>query len=104
MKGYTPADAERFLNENPALAMAVAKLINRRIAARGMTMRQRDLLHYISQYSSENGFCPSYTEMMEALGIASKGGIHRLVVALEKRGFISREAGCARSISIRSAL
>ena len=55
-----------------------------------LTPRQAELLAYIDAEIGRNGVCPAYTDMMERLGIASKSTVHRLITALEARGFIRR--------------
>ena len=53
-----------------------------------LTKKQNELLIYINQNLRETGVAPSYEEMREALDLRSKSGIHRLINALEERGFI----------------
>ncbi|HBU61508.1 MAG TPA: repressor LexA, partial [Oceanicaulis sp.] len=53
-----------------------------------LTKKQHELLLYINKRLSEDGVSPSFDEMKEALNLASKSGVHRLVSALEERGFI----------------
>jgi repressor LexA len=65
-----------------------------------LTRKQRELLQYIRGYFDENGVPPSFDEMKDALGLRSKSGIHRLISALEERGFIRRLAHRARAIEI----
>lgn len=66
-----------------------------------MTRTQQQLLWYIGQFRSENdGVCPSYDEMKQFMGFASKSGIHRLVTALEERGHIRRLPHRARAIEV----
>lgn len=68
-----------------------------------MTPRQRDLLGYIHSYIVENeGVAPSFDQMKAYLNLASKSGIHRLVTALEGRGYISKDANKARAILVTS--
>lgn len=67
-----------------------------------LTKKQRDLLIYINDYIAANdGASPSFEEMKEALSLKSKSGIHRLIEALEERGFISRMANKARALEVR---
>lgn len=67
----------------------------------GMTPRQKDLLEFIRSYSSESGgIAPSYDEMKNAIGVASKSGINRLVCGLEERGLIRRLKQRERSIVV----
>lgn len=65
-----------------------------------LTQRQNELLTFIHAKIAESGVCPSYQEMQEHTGRASKSGIHRLVTALEERGFIRRLPDRARSIQV----
>ena len=63
-----------------------------------LTKKQNELLIYIHQNLRETGVAPSYEEMKEALDLRSKSGIHRLINALEERGFIRRLAHRALSL------
>ena len=65
-----------------------------------LTQKQLDLLELIQKRLSKNGVPPSFDEMKEALDLRSKSGIHRLITALEERGFIKRLANRARAIEI----
>ena len=65
-----------------------------------LTQKQLDLLEFIQKRLSKNGVPPSFDEMKEALDLRSKSGIHRLITALEERGFIKRLANRARAIGI----
>ena len=65
-----------------------------------LTAKQHELLMFIHQRLRETGIPPSFDEMREALGLKSKSGIHRLVRALEERGFIRRLPHRARAIEI----
>ena len=65
-----------------------------------LTQKQLDLLEFIQKRLSKNGVPPSFDEMKEALDLRSKSGIHRLIKALEERGFIKRLANRARAIEI----
>ena len=65
-----------------------------------LTKRQSELLIYLDRHLQENGVCPSYDEMREAIGLHSKSGIHRLITALEERDFIRRLPNRARAIEI----
>lgn len=65
-----------------------------------LTARQRDLMLFLQSYEDEHQACPSFDEMKAALGILSKSGVHRLITALEERGFIRRLHHRARSIEI----
>jgi repressor LexA len=65
-----------------------------------LTRKQRDLLEFIHARVQRDGVPPSFDEMKEALDLRSKSGIHRLITALEERGFIRRLAHRARAIEI----
>jgi repressor LexA len=65
-----------------------------------LTGKQRELLDFLTRYIAENHHSPSFDEMREAVGLASKSGIHRLVTALEERGYIHRLANRARAIEV----
>ena len=65
-----------------------------------LTKKQKQLLNYISIFQSRNGVTPSYEEMKDALALKSKSGIHRLILALEERGFVKRLAHKARALEI----
>ncbi len=65
-----------------------------------LTRKQLDLLQFINARLQKEGVPPSFDEMKEALDLRSKSGIHRLITALEERGFIRRLAHRARAIEI----
>ena len=65
-----------------------------------LTRKQHELLIFIHQRLQESGIPPSFDEMKEALDLASKSGIHRLITALEERGFIRRLPNRARALEI----
>lgn len=65
-----------------------------------LTTKQKELLLFIHERIKEDGVSPSFDEMKEALNLASKSGIHRLIVALEERGFIRRLANRARALEV----
>ena len=65
-----------------------------------LTRKQHQLLLFIHQRLGEHGVSPSFDEMKDALGLRSKSGIHRLITALEERGFIRRLAHRARAVEI----
>ena len=65
-----------------------------------LTKKQKQLLNYIGTLQSRNGVTPSYEEMKDALALKSKSGIHRLILALEERGFVKRLAHKARALEI----
>src|ERR1700757_236800 len=63
-----------------------------------LTRKQLELLRFIHERLKETGVPPSFDEMKDALDLRSKSGIHRLITALEERGFIRRLANRARAI------
>jgi len=65
-----------------------------------LTRKQLDLLEFIHTRMQKDGVPPSFDEMKDALDLRSKSGIHRLITALEERGFIRRLAHRARAIEI----
>ncbi len=65
-----------------------------------LTKKQLDLLEFIHTRIQRDGVPPSFDEMKEALDLRSKSGIHRLITALEERGFIRRLAHRARALEI----
>ncbi|NNE58099.1 MAG: transcriptional repressor LexA [Hellea sp.] len=65
-----------------------------------LTEKQRDLLLLIDKRVKADGVPPSYDEMKDHLGLASKSGIHRLITALEERGFIRRLPNKARALEV----
>ncbi len=65
-----------------------------------LTKKQHELLVFIERRLDKNGISPSYDEMKDALGLASKSGIHRLITGLEERGFIRRLPHRARALEI----
>ena len=66
-----------------------------------LTRKQHELLVFIDQHLRSSGFSPSFEEMKEALKLRSKSGIHRLISALEERGFIERHHHRARALEIK---
>jgi repressor LexA len=65
-----------------------------------LTSKQKELLTFINERLQETGVPPSFDEMKEALSLQSKSGVHRLIIALEERGFIRRLPHRARAIEI----
>lgn len=68
-----------------------------------LTPRQHQLLRFIQNYVTRFGVSPSFEEMRDALNLRSKSGIHRLISALEERGYIRRLAHRARAIELLRA-
>ena len=65
-----------------------------------LTRKQQELLLFIHERMKETGIPPSFDEMKDALDLASKSGIHRLITALEERGFIRRLPNRARALEV----
>ncbi|MDE1466642.1 transcriptional repressor LexA [Aurantiacibacter sp. D1-12] len=65
-----------------------------------LTAKQHELLLFINRRLEESGISPSFEEMKEALDLKSKSGVHRLISALEERGFIRRLPNRARALEV----
>ena len=65
-----------------------------------LTRKQSELMTYLNDHMQQHDVPPSFDEMRDALGLASKSGVHRLVSGLEERGYIRRLANRARAIEI----
>ncbi len=65
-----------------------------------LTAKQHELLRFIHERLESSGISPSFEEMKEALDLKSKSGVHRLIGALEERGFIRRLANRARALEV----
>ena len=65
-----------------------------------LTAKQRELLTFIDERLKKDGVSPSFDEMREALDLKSKSGVHRLISALEERGFIRRLPNRARALEV----
>ena len=65
-----------------------------------LTKKQKNLLLFINKKLRSSGVSPSYEEMKDSLNLKSKSGIHRLISALEERGFIKRLAHKARALEV----
>ena len=65
-----------------------------------LTAKQHELLLFINRRLEDSGISPSFEEMKEALDLKSKSGVHRLISALEERGFIRRLANRARALEV----
>lgn len=65
-----------------------------------LTRKQLELLLFINERVKEEGVPPSFEEMKEALNLQSKSGVHRLIVALEERGFLKRMPNRARALEV----
>src|SRR3712207_9401797 len=65
-----------------------------------LTRKQHELLCYIHEHLNGSGISPSFEEMKDALDLRSKSGVHRLISALEERGFIRRLPNRARALEV----
>jgi len=65
-----------------------------------LTRKQYELLVYIDRHLKQTGFSPSFEEMKDALDLKSKSGIHRLISALEERGYLARRHHRARALDV----
>ena len=65
-----------------------------------LTRKQHELLMFIDHHLRETGFSPSFEEMKDTLQLKSKSGIHRLITALEERGFLTRRHHRARALEV----
>jgi repressor LexA len=65
-----------------------------------LTRKQYELLVYIDRHLKQTGFSPSFEEMKDALFLKSKSGIHRLITALEERGYLARRHHRARALEV----
>ena len=65
-----------------------------------LTRKQHELIRFIQARLEETGVSPSFEEMKEALDLKSKSGVHRLISALEERGFIRRLPNRARALEV----
>ncbi|MGB5020390.1 LexA family protein, partial [Sphingorhabdus sp.] len=65
-----------------------------------LTAKQHSLLMFIHERLEATGISPSFEEMKEALDLKSKSGVHRLIGALEERGFLRRLANRARALEV----
>ena len=65
-----------------------------------MTRRQRQILDYIGEFESSNGYAPSYREIGEHFGLSSPATIHQHVQSLQEKGFLRSEHNSARSIEL----
>ncbi len=65
-----------------------------------LTAKQHELIQFIQKRLEETGISPSFEEMKEALDLKSKSGVHRLISALEERGFLRRLPNRARALEV----
>lgn len=65
-----------------------------------VTRRQHDALKFISAFQTKNGYCPSGSEIATGMGLKARSGVVRILVELERRGFIRRLRGKKRAIEV----
>lgn len=83
------------------VALAIMETEQRhRLPLAGLTSRQAEALKFIDQYQSLHECSPSFEELREALGLAAKSGVHRIIEQLVDRGRLIRMPGRARSLQI----
>lgn len=109
--GVHTAEAINLIHNRPGFAREVARQIGFTrsndiktapvLSGMGLTKNQANLLAFIKAFHEERGIMPSFEEMREAMGLASKSGIHRIITALEERGHLFRMFNRARCIAIR---
>lgn len=68
-----------------------------------LTPTQQRLAGFIRGFMERHGYSPSYSEMMDGVGVRGKSAIHRLLIALEERGVVRRRHGKARAIEMIDA-
>jgi repressor LexA len=66
----------------------------------GVTMKQHLVLEFVKKYCNEKGYSPSYQEIGDAIGIASKSGVKRMIDALVERGHLELLPRRARSLAV----
>lgn len=93
-------DRIRFMAERPDEALAALRIAREADATYALTPRQADTLDFVRAYLARTGASPTYQQIADGIGLASKQGIHRLVVALEERGHIRRIPGRRQSIVV----
>src|ERR1700731_2342598 len=91
--------ARTYIVRSPFVQYRVALAASKR-ARPMLTKKQSELLRFIHERLKETGVPPSFDEMKEALFLRSKSGIHRLIIALEERGFIRRLPNRARALEV----
>lgn len=92
--------AREFIDQHPYAAELVHDIISER-RKHGLTPMQRDVLDFIKSYSDQHGLMPTFQDIADSVGLKSKGGIHRIVTALEERGHIERLPGRAGAIRLK---
>jgi hypothetical protein len=91
---------EQSMAEMVALVVVQDRAARTRPVSAGLTARQRQLLDFITAYQAQHRYPPSFVEMADMLGLASKSGVHRIINGLVERGAVKRIPYRARSIHI----
>src|SRR5690554_5643536 len=97
-KESVPGDADKDLSNTRRTDRVCSGFVPGRHGM--LTRKQHDLLLFIHERLKESGIPPSFDEMKDALGLSSKSGIHRLIKALDERGFIRRLPNRARALEV----
>lgn len=92
--------AREFIDQHPSAAELVHDIISER-RKHGLTPTQRTVLDFIESYSGQHDIMPTFQDIADNVGLKSKGGIHRIVTALEECGHIERLPGRARAIRLK---
>lgn len=66
----------------------------------GLTPRQSELLIFIGEYTRNHGYAPNYDEMLAALGVSSRGNVHKHVQSLIERGYLTSMHRRSRSVAV----
>jgi repressor LexA len=92
--------ARDLIARHPHAADLVHDIISER-RKHGLTRSQRDVLDFIKAYLDQHGIPPTFQDIADSVGLRSKGGIHRVLTALEERGHIERLPARARAIRLK---
>lgn len=65
-----------------------------------LTLRQAQLLDFMKGFCEERGVMPSYSEMADGINLSAKSGVHRMVLSMEKKGFLIRIPATPRAIEL----
>ncbi len=69
---------------------------------KGLTKRQRDIVNYIQEYIAAQGYSPSYREIMKSFGYSSLASVYKHIQVLTRKGVISNEKHCPRSLAVHN--
>lgn len=84
------------------MEQALERVANKERSLPGLTVQQNKLLAFLSEREAAGEPSPTFDEMKDALGLASKSGIDRLIRGLEERGYIERRPNRARAVMIKA--